>query len=74
VTHCGACGRACAPPNATGACPSRACQIASCNAGFANCNGTVGDGCEVTLGTDANCARCGDRCPMGQSCRSGSCR
>jgi hypothetical protein len=60
LAHCGACGRACAPPAGTGACVAGACTVASCNSGFANCNGSATDGCEASLasiGTAPTAAR-----------------
>lgn len=34
----------------------------TCAEGTANCNGNAADGCETTLGTAQNCARCGQAC------------
>ncbi len=62
VSSCGACGRSCAAANGTAGCSSGACTVASCNAGYANCNGSPGDGCEVNLTNDPNnCGGCGVR-------------
>ena len=47
VGHCGGCGQACAPPNATGACVGGACTIDGCADGFADADGEVGNGCEL---------------------------
>jgi hypothetical protein len=46
VAHCGACNNACNLANATPTCPSGTCKVASCNAGYFDCNGTASDGCE----------------------------
>jgi hypothetical protein len=78
LASCGACGRACAPANAMGACAMGACSIAACTAPFRDCNSNVGDGCEVNAQTDvANCGACGTRCPAGAnqipSCAAGAC-
>lgn len=44
--HCGACDAACeAPAHAVGECAERACAW-SCEAGWTDCNGEEGDGCE----------------------------
>ncbi len=63
VAHCGACGRACAPDNATGACVASACQVATCDAGFADCDMSAANGCEVdTRASAAHCGRCNNAC------------
>jgi len=62
LTDCGACGTACAPANATGACGSGSCAIGMSDAGFGDCTGGVGNGCETTLRTTTNCGACGTAC------------
>jgi hypothetical protein len=38
--------------------------VATCATGFADCNGSVADGCETATGTDVgNCGACGKACP-----------
>ena len=78
TSSCGACGRACAPTNATGACVAGACTVASCVAGFADCDAAPANGCEVDTTTDvANCGACGHACafPGGAAaCVAGACR
>jgi hypothetical protein len=59
AAHCGACGRACAVPNASAACAASMCAITTCAAGFGNCNGRYDDGCEAPLSTPGNCGACG---------------
>lgn len=78
VANCGACGNACALPNATPACAASACAIASCNAGFADCDKLTGNGCEINLNADIlNCGACGAACPAGANstaaCAAGKC-
>ncbi len=74
LANCGGCGMACAPANATGVCNSGACGIATCNPGYADCNGRPDDGCEVNTGTDAaNCGGCGRACMTGQTCAMSIC-
>lgn len=62
---CGACGRACTTANATPACSAGQCVIGGCSGGYANCDGSHANGCEVTTGTDAmNCGACGMACAL----------
>jgi hypothetical protein len=53
VNHCGLCGRACAVTNGVAGCSAGACTLASCNAGYANCDGTATD-CERNLAASTN--------------------
>jgi len=74
-THCGGCGRTCALANAaTTTCQGSLCAVATCATGFADCDGTASNGCEVTLATNvAHCGACGRRCAAGQTCSAGAC-
>ena len=77
ATHCGTCGNACpAPANATATCGASGCGFA-CRAGFADCDGSAANGCEVELATDAaHCGACGTSCatPNGfAQCTAGAC-
>lgn len=66
-----------------GQCCTRKCEVGPLVRGMARnrrqrcaCeNGTVlcGTKC-ITLGTEQNCANCGDRCRNGEVCRAGQCR
>ncbi|MBK8255919.1 MAG: hypothetical protein IPK82_25040 [Polyangiaceae bacterium] len=79
--NCGGCGQICAPANAAGACSAGSCTIATCNSGFANCNGSQGDGCEINTQADVqNCGTCGNNCAVScagntslTQCTSGAC-
>ncbi len=75
--HCGTCSTACTTPNATATCVNGTCGVGQCNPNFANCNGTVADGCEVNTNTSANnCGACGTVCNANNassSCSNGSC-
>ena len=73
-TRCGACGVTCpATPNATPSCTSGACGF-SCTAGFANCDGVVGNGCEADLSSNAsNCGSCDNACGSAMLCDHGAC-
>ncbi len=68
----------CSIPHATPSCDSTGkCAIASCDAGFADCNSDPSDGCETDLKTDtANCGTCGNKCVEPNataSCAAGAC-
>lgn len=63
--HCGTCGAACVTASATPACVSSQCTVASCQSGFANCDGRSSNGCEVALSNDVmNCGGCGAACSV----------
>ncbi len=76
-TNCGACGVGCNPSNGTGSCATGACTVVACSAGYADCDGKAGNGCEVNIGTDpANCGSCKKTCSSSggtASCSSGTC-
>jgi hypothetical protein len=74
--NCGACGHGCSTANGTSLCANGVCGIASCNAGFGNCNGNPADGCETNLNTVANCGACGHICSLSNAtpfCANGAC-
>jgi Collagen triple helix repeat (20 copies) len=53
--NCGVLGEDVASlPNATGECVNGQPRIASCNAGFANADGAIFNGCETNINTDPN--------------------
>ncbi|MEZ4409824.1 MAG: hypothetical protein R3A52_25630 [Polyangiales bacterium] len=61
--NCGACRNACSFANAGATCSAGVCAIGSCNAGYGNCDGFAGNGCEVNTRTDTNhCGGCGMAC------------
>ncbi|MBI5515579.1 MAG: hypothetical protein HY909_17495 [Deltaproteobacteria bacterium] len=77
AAHCGGCGRACMPPNATGACVDGACT-ARCDAGFGDCDRNVTNGCETdTRASASHCGMCGVACPSRPNalpaCAAGRC-
>ncbi len=72
--NCGGCGVACRFNNAAGTCGAMGCAMGSCNAGFADCDMSAANGCEVdTRGDRANCGACGTVCGAGQVCSMGMC-
>jgi hypothetical protein len=78
TTNCNACGVPCAPPNAMGTCASRVCRVASCSAGWGDCNGAALDGCEQRIDeSPMHCGACGNACPRGANatarCAAGAC-
>jgi hypothetical protein len=78
INNCGNCGTKCtAGANVTGtACTNSACTITACVGGFANCNGTFGDGCEINTTNDKNnCSKCGMVCPVNTpNCVNSACQ
>lgn len=81
TANCKSCGDQCSGgPNVVFAsCGPQGCQI-TCSPGFANCNGSVSDGCEAQLSNDPlHCGSCTKDCtasaPSGTQagCSSGAC-
>ncbi|MSP60531.1 MAG: hypothetical protein EXR72_09360 [Myxococcales bacterium] len=69
--HCGMCGMFCSIINGVGAC-NNGCVLKSCYAGFADCNKSVGDGCEAATTKDPqNCGACGKLCPAPPNATAG---
>ncbi len=69
--------RATGDTDALGSCGINAgiarCVVSACGELRADCDGLLGNGCEVDLGTDStNCGRCGVACESGM-CDSGLC-
>jgi hypothetical protein len=60
--NCGACNKQCFVANGTAGCMNGMCTVASCNPGFADCNGFAQDGCETPTTTNQNCGTCGNNC------------
>ncbi len=61
--NCGECGKPCPEivDNGTARCIEGNCKI-TCTPPFANCDHTIGTGCETKLGTVTDCTYCGDTC------------
>jgi len=67
--HCGACGDACAAPNATTTCAAGACQITACATGFTDCDMRADTGCEAELASsNTHCGACGTPCRTTVTC------
>ncbi len=78
LSHCGACGRSCAFPNAAASCSAGVCSIGACASGMGNCDGSAVNGCEVNTTTSVqHCGRCGMACPAranaAATCAAGAC-
>ena len=77
--HCGSCTKVCALANASiNACAARSCVVGACAAGFGDCDGAAGNGCETATGASDvnNCGGCGVRCSFANasaSCGAGVC-
>ena len=83
--NCGVCGQSCAAlPHASAGCKNGACNIGACDAGWGDCDGMAGNGCESKVDADpANCGGCGKACPMppnvivtcaNNTCMTGGCQ
>jgi len=74
--NCGACGKVCTNTAnvASTKCTNSACLVATCNAGFADCDGQYLDGCEINTTNDKNnCGGCAKPCAANQSCSNSMC-
>jgi hypothetical protein len=75
--NCGGCGNLCTVAHGTAGCAQGECTIASCDTGYADCDGNPNNGCEANLATDpANCGQCGQACSTNHStpsCTAGVC-
>jgi hypothetical protein len=68
VNNCGGCGVTCVVPNGTPSCVSSVCKVGTCNAGFADCDGIVKNGCETNIASDTkNCGACNAVCTIGNA-------
>ncbi len=75
--NCGACGRPCSFPNATGVCSTGSCVMTACGPSFANCDGDPTNGCEVDVRVTAgHCGGCGLACSLANAtsvCAASAC-
>jgi outer membrane protein assembly factor BamB len=75
AAHCGGCGRACpgaSAPHTTASCAAGTCGFA-CAAGYADCDGTMTNGCETDITTTAACGACDRACAAGEVCVASAC-
>jgi hypothetical protein len=77
LSNCGACNMACTVSSGTPSCTGGICSNASCNPGFADCDGN-GTSCETDLSSDNNhCGSCSATCGSlphaSGSCQGGQC-
>ena len=73
LAHCGACGASCVRAHAVTTCASGVCVRTRCDPSFADCDADGANGCEVMLGTSANCGTCGVGCDVTFRCVGGRC-
>ncbi|MCK6573893.1 hypothetical protein L6V77_22680 [Myxococcota bacterium] len=81
LDHCGACGAACATPNATPVCRDGRCRIERCDPGWVDADSSAVDGCEAPCeGSTELCNGVDDDCDgdidepypeVGEPCTSG---
>lgn len=78
ANNCGTCGHVCSFPNASSTCVNGACQMGSCDPGFANCDGNTANGCETDLSiSSGDCGACGNACSFPNAvgeCVAGVCQ
>ncbi|MBS2031260.1 MAG: hypothetical protein JST54_25400, partial [Deltaproteobacteria bacterium] len=74
LDNCGACGNSCpTPTHGVRGCLSGTCGIASCAPGYADCDHSAANGCEVSLNDPQNCGGCGVVCGTGSHCSAEVC-
>ncbi len=76
--NCGDCGQVCQLPNAVApACMGGACQVTTCQDGYANCDNQSANGCEIELKSSGlHCGACNKVCTLFKaipSCQDGKC-
>ncbi len=75
TSHCGECKVECAAPtNASAGCNSGVCGIGTCNAGRADCDNTLFNGCETEVTQNPkHCGGCKMACAKDESCIDSVC-
>jgi len=77
LATCGGCGTPCTIANGSGKCEGGLCKVASCDAGWDNCDGKDSTGCEAPLTSTTNCGKCGQACTVTNgtgTCGDGTCK
>ncbi len=63
ANNCSDCGSVCGLPHAVEGCVASKCTVASCDAGYADCDGVATNGCEVNINSDVgHCGNCATVC------------
>lgn len=75
--NCGTCNHVCSYPFGVPGCQNGTCEMQRCLDGYADCNSTDQDGCEIHTDSDVtNCGSCGNACQFDNadaSCLSATC-
>ena len=73
--NCGGCDVKCMAPHAgIGGCEDSKCLIGPCVTDYADCDGSILNGCEVATSTSkAHCGACGNACNAVETCDDGTC-
>jgi len=65
IFNCGSCGNPCNASNANNLCTSGTCSVSSCKAGYADCDHSSSNGCEVNIyNSTSNCGACNNACSL----------
>ncbi|CAF1222581.1 unnamed protein product [Didymodactylos carnosus] len=68
TSHCGSCNYACPSyAHSSQSCSTGVC-VMSCVTGYANCDGSITNGCEADLSSTSTCGSCSTSCATGTSC------
>jgi hypothetical protein len=63
AANCGSCGYACQFAHASASCVAGICHVASCDAGFGDCDANESNGCETNTGASLlHCGTCANAC------------
>jgi hypothetical protein len=73
LDHCGSCDATCAIAFASESCSSGDCKFVKCDAGRADCDDDLANGCETNLLLPDNCGKCGLDCRALPNVLSGGC-